>query len=123
MERPCLQALRKTQQGEQMSLDVALKIGREYVYSDNITHNLGEMAEHCGLYYPCWRPEEINAKKAKHILPMLESGLHVLLADPLYFSRYNPDNNWGTYDGFVKFIQAYSNACKAWPEANIKVSR
>ncbi len=28
------------------------------VYSANITHNLGEMADKAGIYYALWRPEE-----------------------------------------------------------------
>lgn len=31
------------------------------VYSANITHNLGKMADEAGLYLPCWRPKEYKS--------------------------------------------------------------
>lgn len=46
-----------------MSLDVYLTAVRPTeVFSANITHNLGEMADKAGIYKACWRPEEIGAE-------------------------------------------------------------
>ena len=42
------------------------------VYEDNITHNLGDMAEEAGLYYVLWRPEELGKTKASQIIELLE---------------------------------------------------
>lgn len=52
-----------------MSLDVYLKAVRPAeVFSANITHNLGAMAEAAGIYRHLWRPEEVG-------VPPLPGGL------------------------------------------------
>lgn len=42
---------------------------------------------------------------------------------PERFKRFNPDNRWGTYEELVNFVQEYLNACRQWPEAEVRVSR
>ena len=52
-----------------MSLDVTLTAVRPTeVYSANITHNLGLMAEEAGIYQPLWRPEELGIKTAAGLI-------------------------------------------------------
>jgi hypothetical protein len=42
-----------------MSLDVYLTAVRKTtIYSSNITHNLGAMAQAAGIYQACWRHED-----------------------------------------------------------------
>lgn len=107
-----------------MSLDVRLKLkGEGYVYDANITHNLGKMASACGVYYACWRPEEINCKKAKHILPMLEAGVKLLQDYPDFYRTFDSPNGWGTYVNFLPWLERYRDACREYPEAKIEVSR
>lgn len=106
-----------------MSLDVYLWEKRDRVYEANITHNLGKMASACGVYYACWRPEEINCKKAKHILPMLEDGVKVLEADPEHYKKFDSPNGWGLYENFLPWLKRYKDACEEHPEAEIEVSR
>lgn len=104
--------------------DVSLeKYETNEVYSGNITHNLNQMAMAAGLYDALWRPEEQNWEVAGDIIATLEEGLAKLLAEPDQFKKHNPENNWGDYDGFVKFVENYLVACKANPEAKIDVSR
>jgi hypothetical protein len=56
-----------------MSLDVWLTATRPCeVYSDNITHNLGEMADAAGIYKALWRPEEIGITKAAELVPAVQ---------------------------------------------------
>lgn len=106
-----------------MSLNVNLKIGKNYVFQSNITHNLNVMAKACGVYYACWRPEEINCKKAKHILPMLIDGILLLQSDPVHYEKFNSSNGWGLYKNFLPWLKEYCNACEKYPNANISVSR
>jgi len=106
-----------------MSLDVELWEKGERVYDANITHNLGRMASACGVYYACWRPEEIHCKKAKHIAPMLLDGIKVLMASPEHYKKFNSANGWGTYANFLPWLEDYYEACINHPEAQIKVSR
>jgi hypothetical protein len=106
-----------------MSLNVYLKKGRDAVYSANITHNLGKMAAGCGVYYACWRPDEINAKKAAHILPMLQEGIKLLKEHRKFYESFNSPNGWGTYKNFLPWLEKYAEACAEYPDARIVVSR
>jgi len=95
----------------------------ESVYSGNITHNLGKMAGEAGIYHALWRPEEINKTKAGEIVELLEKGLADLKDRPIYFSKFNAPNGWGTIGDFVVFVERYLEACKEYPEAKIEVDR
>ena len=106
-----------------MSLDVYLDYRKVEVYHANITHNLYKMAQNCGIYYALWRPDEINAKKAKHIYPMISGGLRALQEFPEHYKQFDSPNGWGIYDHFVPFVNEYMLACVKYPEAYIRVSR
>jgi hypothetical protein len=113
------------------------------IYSANITHNLGEMADKAGIYEALWRPhrlkegynipdgdydseydfEDKNITIASEIIPFLEKGLSDLKSRPEYFEKYNSDNGWGTYHDFVPFVEKYLNACIAYPNAIVNVWR
>lgn len=110
-----------------MSLDVYLNYKEDgndiEVYWANITHNLTKMADKAGIYEALWQPEEIKAKKAKDIIPILEKGLKKLRGKPKYFEKFNASNGWGTYEHFVPFVEKYLKACKQYPNASIEISR
>ena len=106
-----------------MSLDVYLSHKGDIVYESNITHNLGKIASACGVYYACWRPDEINCKRAKHILPMLKDGIKNLRDDPDHYHKFDSPNGWGLYIHFLPWLEQYAEACENNPEAKIKVSR
>lgn len=107
-----------------MSLDVYLMQVREVdVYSANVTHNLNRMAEEAGLYKPLWRPEEVGVVFAMDLIPYLESGIRQMKKDPPRFQRFNPSNQWGSYEAFVPWLEQLLAACKENPDAKIRVSR
>lgn len=113
------------------------------VYSANITHNLNTMADNAGIYEALWRPyklkngcnfsddeyqkemefEESQTIKAKELIEPLRQGLHNLKSEPERFKKFNPENGWGSYDGLVKFVENYLNACYEYPDADVEVSR
>lgn len=93
------------------------------VYSANITHNLGVMAEEAGIYSHLWRPEEIGITKAAQLIEPLTAGLARLEADPERFRKLNPHNGWGDYDVLVSFVRNYVLACRENPEADVTASR
>lgn len=93
------------------------------VYSANITHNLNIMADKAGIYNHLWRPDEINIIKAKELIEPLRQGLHELKSEPEKYEKFNPENKWGSYDGLVKFVEKYLNACYEYPDADVRVSR
>lgn len=113
-----------------MSLDVDLMVVQPTsVFSQNITHNLGKMANEVllsdgnTLYQILWRPEECGYVYAKDISELLDEGFNILLADPQTYQKYNPENGWGNYEGLVNFVYKYRNACWDNPEAELRVSR
>jgi hypothetical protein len=93
------------------------------VYSANITHNLGRMADEAGIYQHLWRPEEINIHQARELIDPLRAAIKLMKGNPSRFIALNPENGWGSYDGFVPWIERYLDACLQWPEAEISVSR
>jgi len=93
------------------------------VYSANITHNLGKMAEAAGIYECLWRPEEVGITYAAQLSVPLSHGLQELCRYPERFLPLNPPNGWGDYEGLVKFVGNYLLACMKYPEATVEVSR
>ncbi len=107
-----------------MSLDVYLEEMRMTdIYHANITHNLNDMAKEAGIYMHLWRPDEIGITKARELVAPLTEGLALLRSDPERFRQFTPENGWGSYEGLVKFIQNYLDACHENPEAAVRVWR
>ena len=108
----------------------------EEYWSANITHNLGGMAKHIpvrleggietNLYYICWRPEEITPLiniDTNTILEGLIQGIAYMLTHRKELLEYESPNGWGTYNGFMKFLLNYKQACEDNPNCKIEVSR
>lgn len=106
-----------------MSLDVALSLDNNEVFSANITHNLGKMASEAGIYKQVWRPEETSIQHAKDLIPHLEKGIETLKAYPEHFIRLDAHNGWGKYKHFVPWLEEYLAACKNNPEADVNTWR
>lgn len=113
-----------------MSLDVDLMVTQPVsVFSQNITHNLGKMANkvHLGggltLYHVLWRPDEHGMMFARDIADHLDHGWNILLSEPTYYKNYNPENGWGSYEGLCEFVYKYRNACWDNPDAELSVCR
>lgn len=101
----------------------AMNLEHEYLFSINITHNLGKMAGEAGIYKALWRPEELNVSTAGELIDSLEKGLALLKSDPERFKRFNAENGWGLYEHFVPFVEECLEAYKKYPDAIIEVSR
>lgn len=93
------------------------------VFSANITHNLNRMASEAGIYDCLWRPDEIGITKARELIDPLEKGLALLRSDPARFEAFNPSNGWGSYKGFVPWVERYLQACVLFPDAKVSVWR
>ena len=93
------------------------------VFTANITHNLGKMADAAGIYEALWRPDEVGITVASQLIAPLEAGLARLRAEPEKFMEHNPDNGWGSYEGLVGFVERYLDACRNYPEADVSVWR
>jgi hypothetical protein len=113
-----------------MSLDVDLMVVKPVsVYSANITHNLGKMANAVvfdngvTLYHILWRPEEKEFYFAKDIVDFLYIAWKELISHPDEYKQFNPENGWGSYDSLVNFVKNYHAACMENLDAEIKVCR
>lgn len=95
----------------------------ECLYTSNITHNLGYMAEEAGIYKHLWRPEEIEITKASQLIEPLRAGLALMKSDPARFKKHNASNGWGLYEHFVPWVTEYLAACESWPNSTVEVSR
>jgi hypothetical protein len=93
------------------------------VYSANITHNLSRMAEAAGLETPMWYPGDLGIKTAVELIIPLSAGLGLLESNRERFEQFNPTNEWGDYDGLVRFVRNYLAACNRYPTAVVSVSR
>lgn len=93
------------------------------VYEANITHNLNTMAGEAGIYKHLWRPEELGITTSGELVEPLEVGLDKLTSNPENYKKFNPDNGWGNYEGLVRFVTNYLQACKDDPDATIYISR
>lgn len=95
----------------------------EHFFEINITHNLIEMAQACGIYKSLWHPEEIGITKGNELIAPINAALKLLKKDPTKFKRYSSSNGWGTYEGFIKALEKLLDACGQHPNAIIEVSR
>lgn len=102
---------------------VRISTDDDRAYHDNITHNLGQMAEAAGIYKHLWRPDEIGVTRAAQLIEPLKDGLALLQSEPAKFKAFDPSNGWGNYDGLVRFVADYLAACIRMPRAEVRVSR
>lgn len=107
-----------------MSLDFYLEAMRPVcVFDTNITHNLTEMADKCGLYLPMWHPERMaHVKLAEDLIPYLKDGINELESEPTKYKKLNPANGWGDYDGLLRTAKRILNACITNPDATVRTS-
>jgi len=103
-----------------MSLDVTL---RNTVHDQNITHNLGKMAEEAGIYDVVWRPEENGIETAAQLIKPLSKAIKEMKKDPERFKTFNSENGWGLYKHFLPWLEEYLEACIDHPEATVSASR
>ena len=116
---------------------------RESLYSSNITHNLGKMADEAGIYEALWRPyqlkegydipkddykaeweyEDANPVRAYEISPIIEKGLEDMKKRPKHYEKFNSSNGWGMYHNFVPWIEQYLEALKKHPESFVECDR
>lgn len=106
-----------------MSLDFSLDQNDEHIFSLNITHNLGKMADAAGIYEVLWRPDENGITKAHQCIDPLADALLELVRNREKYEVYNSPTGWGLYKHFVPFVTAVLTACCDYPDADVSVSR
>lgn len=109
-----------------MSLDVYLMggtSGETVLFEANITHNLSKMAQAAGLYEYLWRPEEVGIEKAADLIDVLSRGYMRMWQKREQLEEHSPENGWGSFEGLVRFVGKYRDACIEFPDAKVEVWR
>lgn len=103
-----------------MSLDIWLTAQVEAeVACKNITHNLSEMWKEAGIYDALYKSE---GKTANEILPTLETGLQLMIANPESFQQFNSPNGWGLYKSAIPWLSDLIVEFKKHPDGVIGIS-
>jgi len=100
-----------------MSLDISLKEGEIELHSQNITHNLGRMAEELRIYTILWGHKPV-ANASKLIEPLTQA-IERMKADPDKYRQFDASNGWGTYDDFLPWLIELRNNCENYPDASV----
>jgi hypothetical protein len=77
---------------------------------------------------PMWRRAgadlaEFNGRLAVDCLPLLESAIAHMKANPSVYEAMNPDNGWGSYAGLVPALDDLAASFRRHPKATVTVSR
>ena len=111
-----------------MSLDYYLQCPccKENLFEMNITHNLVEMAKNVvidkkgnNLYKLLWSYEGKNTIRYRE---KIDLGYRIILTEADRLIKFEPKNNWGSYEGFLEFVSNIVMALHEFPDAEIRVS-
>ena len=59
----------------------------------------------------------------KEMVKILTKGIYIMISKRKSLLRYEPENGWGSYDSFLKFLIEYKEACEDNPGCVIEASR
>lgn len=112
-----------------MSLDIALVAyldlgGKEKrrvpLHSQNCTHNVTDMWRKAGVYDALYNSDGTIAKQW---LPTLWDGAQDMATKRDEYVKLNPMNQWGDFDGALRFLRQWIRVCEEMPLAIIEVSK
>ena len=89
------------------------------VFDANITYNVTAMWKRAGCYGALY---ESGGKRARDILPTLESAYEHMRDNPRAYEVLNPLNGWGSYETALPWLWRLMVACREYPDAVIGVS-
>ena len=89
------------------------------VYTCEITHNLGNMAQRIGVYKHFWRQEELGIDRAYQLKLPLRWAIDELTVRRNYYKQFEPSNKWGTVEEFIKWMVDLLGYCSENPEAKV----
>ena len=81
------------------------------------THNVAPMAQVCGCYELLWRGE--TGTLAENLIEPLEKAIKVAQDKKATLEALNPDNGWGSYETFLRFLQKTLQNCKDHPKSKV----
>lgn len=78
------------------------------------TYNTSGMLRAVGIDWPT-----LLGKSLSELVPILQTGLDRLLAEPARFEAMNPDNGWGSYEGLCKILAEVIEDFSEHPKATL----
>ena len=104
-----------------MSLDISImKIQPVAVYTNNYTHNVTPMWKLAGVYDALYMSEGMIAGS---IVGILNEGIQRMTLDPAAYKALEPANGWGNYDGALRFLMAFRDACELNADGVVEVCK
>ena len=74
------------------------------------------MATAADIYYLLWDPEKTGIKKASEMIKPLKVAIRDMITRPDHYKQYEPENKWGTYDGFIHWLKVLFKTCVKYPD-------
>jgi hypothetical protein len=106
-----------------MSWDTYLAINTgiddiEVIDVGNYTYNVGKMYNDAlGFSY-----SDFDGMLAKDAIQILKMAIEKMEKNPKHYEAMNPENNWGNYDGALKYLKSLHRACEDNPLCKIVVT-
>ncbi len=114
-----------------MGLDIKLFRVLQCVWDGGTTHNMVKMANEIPVrcikdkpitaFCYIWDPHNLGIFLAKDMIEPLHIIISSMLLEYDSLIKFNPENGWGSYNVFLRFLVDYFLACKENPESYIEV--
>lgn len=108
-----------------MSYDISLEIDtgnselQEVVEIGNYTYNCSEMfvdASECDKSLG-----DLHGMSCQEAEPIIAKAVENMQKNPTKYKAMNPENGWGNYDGFLRYVEKLLKECRANPKCTIGV--
>ena len=89
--------------------------GGEIAVELNYTYNASPM------WYEIYPDDEgmvqIDGMKGRHAAPKIAHAISEMISKKKIMKKLEPDNGWGSYDGFLLFLNKVLEACEEFPNS------
>ena len=85
-----------------MSYDFKVGPAEQYQhdpFEKNVTYNVATMLKRAGFH-----PIILNGRTAVELRPVVRHAWQLLIDQPEYFKKFDPENGWGSFNGVRDFI-------------------
>ncbi len=105
---------------EHQSIDIARAAGELETEVGNYTYNCGRMFA-TATGEDKWI-SDLDGMLCKDALPLITKAVENMEKDPETYRAMNPENGWGNYDSFLKYVRKFRDACAKYPDSKVVVS-
>jgi hypothetical protein len=105
-----------------MSYDITLQIDTgngkiDVVDCGNYTYNCAPMltkAANISLL-------DLRGAQCKEVVPILSAAIDTMTIDPKVYKALEPENGWGDYEGWLRYLRTVRDACQDHPLCTLHV--